>query len=67
MGLGIPNFKHFILKRMPDGPNGKVCWYIQQEKGESPVNHKWAKWVLDKIRKEAAKLKVGETKTIFIR
>lgn len=58
------NFKHFILKRMPDSPDGKVCWYMQQEKGEVPVNHKWN---MDKLREEASKLKVGETKMIFVR
>lgn len=64
MGLGIPNFKHFILKRMPDGSNGKVCWIITQEKGEPPY---YPKFDFEVLRAEAAKLKVGETKTIFIR
>ena len=64
MGLGIPNFKHFILKRMPDGPNGNVYWTITQEKGEPPYHPKFD---LDVLRAEAAKLKVGETKTIFVR
>ena len=64
MGLGIPNFKHFILKRLPDGPNGKVCWTITQEKGEPPYHPKSN---LNVLRAEAAKLKVGETKMIFIR
>lgn len=64
MGLVIPNFKHFILKRMPDGSNGKVCWTITQEKGELPYHPKFD---FNVLRAEAAKLKVGETKTIFIR
>ena len=64
MGLGIPNFKHFILKRLPDGSNGKICWTITQEKGETPYHQKFD---FDVLRAEAAKLKVGETKTLFIR
>lgn len=69
MGLktGIPNFKHFILKRIPDGPDGKVCWTITQEKGEPPYHPKLDFDVLRVLRAEAAKLKVGETKMIFIR
>lgn len=69
MGLktGIPNFKHFILKRMPDGPNGKVCWTITQEKGEPPYRPKFDLDVLQALRAEASKLKVGETKVIFIK
>lgn len=49
---------------MPDGPNGKVCWTITQEKGEPPYRPKFN---YDVLRAEAAKLKVGETKTIFVR
>lgn len=59
---GIPNFKHFILKRLPDAPNGKVCWVLTQEKGEIPVH---AEWNIYELRKEASKLKVGETKTLL--
>lgn len=62
--MGIPNFKHFILKRLPDAPDGTICWTITQEKGERPYHPEIDYKVL---REEAAKLKVGETKTLFIR
>ena len=62
MKIGIPNFKHFILKRLPDATNGKVCWVLKQEKGEKPVH---VEWNYIKLRIEASKLQIGKTKTIL--
>ena len=63
MKAGIPNYKHYILKRLPD-EDGKICWSLSPERGESSWTYKWD---MEELRKEAAKLKVGETKTLFVR
>lgn len=64
MGLGVPNFKHLILKRLPDGPNGQICWVVTQEREEEPTKNIPS---VKELREDASKLKVGETKVIFIR
>ena len=63
--MGIPNFKHFILKRLPDAANGRICWILTQAKGERP----WFApngWDYDRIRETAAGLPVGEATTLIV-
>lgn len=50
MGLtGIPNCRHYILKRLPDAPDGRVNWILSQEPGEANLPRVLISWDYSKI------------------
>ena len=66
MGLtGIPNCRHYILKRLPDAPDGRVNWILSQEPGEANLPRVHISWDYSKIRKMVSEMKIGETKTLL--
>ena len=62
--IGPNQLKHFTLKRLPNGPNGKVCWVLIPGHG---VGGKHYNWNMEELRTQALMLPIGGTKDIIVR